>query len=163
MATFADMEPASRRFIERYPFPDLGIPPFAPLLTPPERARVALITTAGLHLDSDRPFSNSFWLSDCSFRVIPQADLLLHPERLRVSHTSKEFDRSGIDRDINVVFPITRLKEMADAGIIGSVAPRHLSFMGSLPRTGDLRKRTAKEAARLLKEDRVDLAILTPV
>ncbi|MCA9803618.1 MAG: hypothetical protein KC777_16715 [Cyanobacteria bacterium HKST-UBA02] len=163
MATLADMEPASRRFIERYPFPDLGSPPFAPLAVPPEKARVALVTTAGLHLHTDRPFSSSFWLSDCTFRVIRTTDFFLDPESLIVSHTSKEFDRSGIDRDINVVFPLPRLKEMADADIIGSVAPRHMSFMGSLPRTGDLRKRTAPEAARLLKEDAVDLAILTPV
>lgn len=163
MATLADMEPASRRFIERYPFPDLGKPPFAPLETQPEKARVALVTTAGLHLDTDRPFSSSFWLSDCSFRVIREADYFVDPGRLVVSHTSKEFDRSGIDRDINVVFPLPRLKEIADAGLVGSVAPRHLSFMGSLPRTGDLRKRTAPEAARILKDDDVDLAILTPV
>jgi hypothetical protein len=34
--------------------------------------------------------------------------------------------------DLNIIFPVTRLKEMAGAGIIGSVAKQHFSFMGHI-------------------------------
>jgi D-proline reductase (dithiol) PrdB len=47
--------------------------------------------------------------------------------------------------------------------VIGNVAPRHLSFMGSITAPGRLRTETAPEAAGLLVEDGVDVALLVPV
>jgi hypothetical protein len=38
---------------------------------------------------------------------------------------------SGITSDKNFALPIDRLKALVDEGVIGSVAPRHFSFMGS--------------------------------
>ena len=82
---------------------------------------------------------------------------------LSISHTSKEFDRTAVNKDINVVLPFDRAEELVKSGFLESVNSRHFSFMGSLPRTGDLRKRTAPEVARQLKDDRVDIVLLTPV
>ena len=45
-----------------------------------------------------------------------------------MSHISVNFDRSGFQQDLNVVFPVERLREMAADGEIGSVAD---SFMGA--------------------------------
>lgn len=41
------------------------------------------------------------------------------------------FDRSGFQRDPKVDFPIERLEELAQTGLIGSVAARHFTVMGS--------------------------------
>jgi D-proline reductase (dithiol) PrdB len=124
---------------------------------PPLRScRVAIVTTAGLHRKGDRAFGPSAVASD--YRVIagttPAAELTM-------SHQSVNFDRTGFQEDHNVVFPLDRLHELAGEHVIGSVADYHYSFMGAAP----IRKLEpkARELARLLKQDRVDAVLLTPV
>lgn len=160
MAKFTDLKSSSKRFIEHYPFPELGAPAFHRLEKRLEQCRVALITTAGLHLKDEQPFSSAFLSSDCSYRVLPRSARLCD---MSISHTSGDFDRSGINQDLNVVFPIDRLEELVAAGKLGSVAAEHYSFMGSLPRTGDLRRNTAPAVAGLAAKDAVDIVLLTPV
>ena len=64
-------------------------------------------------------------------------------------------------RDINVVFPLDRLRAMAEAGTIGSVAATHYSFMGATDPRG--MEANARAVAGRLKSDRVDAVLLTPV
>jgi Glycine/sarcosine/betaine reductase selenoprotein B (GRDB). len=67
--------------------------------------------------------------------------------------------------DKNVVFPIDRLHELAEEGIIGSVADTHISFMGAQPdhTLETIRLDSGPAAAKLLADDEVDLVLLTPV
>jgi D-proline reductase (dithiol) PrdB len=75
----------------------------------------------------------------------------------------ESFDHEGMVRDPNLAFPIDRVRELAAAGRIGEVNHRHLSFMGSITAPGRLVRDHAPEAARLLREDGVDVALLVPV
>lgn len=134
-------------------FPDFGATPWAE--GPPlGQRRVAIVTTAGLHLRGDRPFDSGA----ADYRVIPgdapAADLIM-------SHVSVNFDRSGFQEDLNVVFPLERLRELAVEGIIGAVADVHYSFMGATQMRALEGK--ARELAGLLKKDRVDAVLLSPV
>ena len=71
------------------------------------------------------------------------------------------FDRTGFQQDWNVVFPLDRLRELAEAGIIGSLADFHYSFMGATdPRRMEP---SGRRLASLLKDDHVDSALLVPV
>ncbi len=121
---------------------------------PLNEMRVAIVSSAGLHLKTDRPF----FRGDTDYRVIPSdtdgADLFM-------SHVSSNYDRSGFQEDINVSFPIDRLRELAEEGFIGSVATKHISFMGATDPTG--MERNAKEVAAILKEDNVDAVALSGV
>jgi D-proline reductase (dithiol) PrdB len=120
---------------------------------PLARARVAIVTTAGL----TRP--GEVWDDQSSaFRAIgpDERDIVL-------GHNSTNFDRTGYAVDRNVAFPIDRLEELAREGAIGSVAPRHLSFLGSTFELGTMRLDTGPQAARLLRSDGVDIVLLTPV
>jgi D-proline reductase (dithiol) PrdB len=121
---------------------------------------VALVTSAALVLPGQQPFDPSVRGGDSSYRVLP-ADLDV--SQLRETHRSESFDHAGVREDPNLGFPLERLRELAAAGRIGSVAPRHLSFMGSITAPARLVKRSAPAAARLLIEDEVDLALLVPV
>ncbi|MBI1984132.1 MAG: selenoprotein B glycine/betaine/sarcosine/D-proline reductase [Acidobacteria bacterium] len=118
--------------------------------------RVAIVTTSGVHRRSDRPFS---LIPGTDYRIIPGETAA---EELVMSHISVNFDRSGFQQDVNVVFPIGRLKELARGGAIGSVADFHYAFMGAAwPPTRFEPK--ARELAVLLKKDRVDAVLLSPV
>ena len=133
--------------------PDFGATPFAP--GPPLRERrVAIVTTSGVHVRGDRPFE----IGATDYRVI-SGDT--SSGEILMSHSSVNFDRSGFQEDINVVFPLDRLKEIKADGIIGSISDFHYSFMGAAPIRALEPK--ARELAALLKKDRVDAVLLVPV
>jgi D-proline reductase (dithiol) PrdB len=116
--------------------------------------RVAIISTAGLHKRGDRPFRPG----DGSYRVIP-ADTAAN--ELVMSHISVNFDRTGFQQDMNVVFPIDRLRELVAEGSVGAMASVHYSFMGAFPPAAA--EPHAQHLAGLLKADKVDAALLVPV
>ena len=116
--------------------------------------RVSLISTAGLHRRSDRPFEGMTG----EYRVIPGQTTA---KDLVMTHVSTNYDRTGFQQDWNVVFPVDRLKELADEGIIGSLADYHYSFMGAADPSQ--MESSARNLAGLLKGDRVDAALLVPV
>ena len=121
---------------------------------PLNRRRVAIISTAGLHVREDSPFT----LMSGEYRVIP-ANVVGND--LVMSHVSTNFDRTGFQQDWNVVFPLDRLRELADEGNIGSVADFHYSFMGATdPRQMEP---MVRNLAGLLKGDQVDAILLVPV
>lgn len=120
-----------------------------------ENATVAIVTTAGLRKSGD----SSWKAQDASFRLFDAGD-----RDMQLGHLSPNFDRSGFVADINVVYPIDRLHEMAEQGIIGGVAPRHASIMGAQDETMEtLRLDTGPALAKLLKEDGTNVVLLTPV
>jgi len=122
---------------------------------PLKERRVAIVTTSGLHRRDDRPFQmdpNDF------YRVIPGN---VTANDLVMSHISAGFDRSGFQRDWNVVFPLDRLGELAEEGIIGSVADFHYSV--NVVHQVDEFDAPMREIASLLKKDNVNAVVLTPV
>ncbi len=73
------------------------------------------------------------------------------------------YDHRDAERDINCIFPVERLRELAAEGIIGSVAPHHYSgFMGRIYTRSAVVNEAAPALALRLKEDRVDAAALVP-
>ena len=122
---------------------------------PMNRRRVAIVTTAGLHGRHDRPFQ----LDPADFyRVIPGD---VQANDLVMSHLSHNFDRSGFQRDWNVVFPLDRLREMAAEGIIGSLADFHYS-VSPAHQPAEF-EAPSREIVGLLKKDDVDAVLLTGV
>ena len=160
MARISELPLWLRAFLRAYPWRRVDPVAGVALRKPLPETRVALVTTAGLVPPGDVPFDEKVKGGDYSYRVIPASmdvrDLVEH-------HRSESFDHAGILEDANLGFPLDRLRELAAIGEVGQVAPRHLSFMGSITAPGRLVSRTAPEAARILVEDQVDLALLVPV
>ncbi len=144
-----------RQFGANAPVPQFDDPAFTPLTKPVGEASVAIVTSAALHRHGDDGFSPA----DTSYRAIDRAD-----RDLVLGHWSPNFDRSGFQLDLNVVYPIDRLEELAADGTIGEVAAHHYSFAGNQPDTvSELRLDTGPACARDMLADGVDVAILTPV
>jgi len=129
--------------------------PFTRPARPLAACRLAIVTTAGLHRRGDRPFGPG----EQTYRVIPAgtpaADLLQ-------SHTSLGFDRVPIMRDLNVSFPVDRLRELVERGVLGGLGPNHYSFMGAQREVVRIERETAPEVGRRLRDEAVDLALITP-
>jgi D-proline reductase (dithiol) PrdB len=158
MVRLADLPEIERaHHLERlHVMPEMSVPTLVGGVDLSKR-RVAIVTTAGMHLRSDVPFDTTG--SGTDYRVIPED---VNPADLVMSHLSVNFDRSGFQSDANIVFPLARLKELAAQQYIGSVARFHYSFMGAIwPITKYESK--ARELAALLKADGVDAVVLSPV
>ena len=133
--------------------------PWTPLCKPLAESRVALVTTAGVHHKSEVPFDMVDPEGDPTFRVIdvsrPITDLVI---------THDYYDHSDADKDINIIFPIQRLREFESDGLIGEVAKTHYGFMGHIVgrHIQTLINKTAPQVARRLRNDAVDIVFLTP-
>jgi D-proline reductase (dithiol) PrdB len=133
--------------------------PWTPLRKELGQAKIALVTTAGIHLRSDPPYDMQDKEGDPTFRQIPcgtpAQDLII---------THNYYDHLDADKDIGVVFPLERLRELEFEGMIGKVAPRHFSFMGHIlgRHIDTLIRKTGPEVAGMLREDGVDAVFLTP-
>ena len=162
MATYDELSLTVRFFLKTYPFARYAIAPTpcAPLRKPLNAARVALVTTAGLHTPEQPGFDFSIKMGDASSREIPH-DIVT--QSLIESHRSHSFDHSGIEADRNLVFPLDRMRELVAQGVIGELNHRHFSFMGSIVGPRKLIEETAPQVAEQLRADGVDAALLTPV
>ncbi len=121
---------------------------------PLSQRRVAIVSTAGLQRLED----NTFTRQSGDYRVLPKE---LAASDIFMSHLSTNFDRTGFQQDVNIVFPIDRLKELEGEGVIGSVADFHYSFMGAI--APEQMEASARKVAGLLKDDGVDAVLLCPV
>ena len=162
MATYEDLSLHVRLFMKGYPFGRYAIEPLprAPLRKPLAAARVALVTTAGLRTPAQSDFDHSIKKGDTSFREIPNT---IEMQSLIESHRSYAFDHAGVEADRNLVFPLDRLRELVARGVVGALNHRHFSFMGSIVGPGKLINETAPAVAQMLREDGVDVVLLTPV
>jgi D-proline reductase (dithiol) PrdB len=131
--------------------------PFTPLTKPLAECRVGLITTsemavrdAPLPVPDDDPLRDPYWLpTDTPVST-------LYSRKVAYDRFATTLD------DVEAYLPLTRLRELAAAGRIGSLAPRFQVAFSQYSQ----RKTLGVDAPRILgwlREDRVDVAVLTAV
>lgn len=126
--------------------------PFTPFRGKIEEAQVCIVSTAGVRERKDRPFQVE---GDSTYRVIAGdvagADL---------TFDDAHYDHACADQDINCIFPIDRMRELAAEGRIGGLTERHFS-LGFSQALRDLRERTIPGLAREVDRARPDVVLLT--
>ncbi|HWZ44428.1 MAG TPA: glycine/sarcosine/betaine reductase selenoprotein B family protein [Candidatus Saccharimonadales bacterium] len=131
--------------------------PLARLSKPLHQSRVTLISSCGVHLKSDRPMDVCHPLGDFTFRRVPSgakhADLIIH--QLKYPH-------DDADLDINVIFPIERLQELAAEGTIGGLTANFFSFIGYNMDPERFEQTVAADIANAVVDERADVALLAP-
>jgi D-proline reductase (dithiol) PrdB len=152
MVRLADLDADMREFLAGWAVPEIAGEPWTPAVPAAER-RVALVSSAGLKVRTDRGFATD----SADYRVIP-ADKV---DEVIMDHVSTSYDRTGFHQDINIAFPLRRLRELAEEGAIASVADFHYSFMGATdPRAMEP---AARRLAGIMKLDAVNTVVLAPV
>jgi D-proline reductase (dithiol) PrdB len=155
MVRLTDLPDYERDHLLSKNMPPLGPPVWTTPAKPVNQMRFALVTTAGLHYRDDPAFD----FADATFRPI---DGVEGPDNLVMSHSSVNFDKTGFAEDVNIVFPLSRFRELVATDVVGSLADVHYSFMGAGLPPGAY-ERSAAQVAGLLKQDKVDAVFLTPV
>jgi D-proline reductase (dithiol) PrdB len=136
--------------------------PWTPLKKPLSECTVALLSSAGIALKTDRPFDQEGerrnpWWGDPSYRILPNT---AQAEDVRLYHL--HINPAYAEQDLNCLFPLERLKELEALKEIGRSAPRHYSMMGYILQPQMLLEETVPAIIRNLEEDQADVVILVP-
>lgn len=131
--------------------------PYTPVQTELSNMTIMLVSTAGVHLKSDEPFNTE---GDTTFRVLPGD---LNSADLTVTHGApkEHYNTDEPKKDINCMFPIDRLRELAEQGVIGGVAEKHLSMMGYAMKLRQIQEETVPAMAKEVLRSKADAVLLT--
>lgn len=134
--------------------------PYTPNRMQLEEMTIALVTTAGVHMKSQTPFHGDIANPDISYRIIPGST---DSHELTVTNAAPPiyYDQSYPHSDINTVFPMDRLRELAKHGFIKSTSDHHYSFMGYLWRLTGLIEKTLPEFVKKIVHSPVDAVLLS--
>jgi D-proline reductase (dithiol) PrdB len=145
---------------ERYPgsmITKLDSVPLAPLKKPLAESRLTFVSTAGVQPKGSIPFDTVHPVGDYTFRRVPSnslsSDLEIHQLKYPIV---------GAEKDLNVIFPIERLQELTDEGIIGELAPNFFSFIGYNMDPERLENTLAEDIAEAVESEGSDVALLSP-
>jgi D-proline reductase (dithiol) PrdB len=120
-------------------------------------SRVALLSTGGIRLVSQSPYD-----VDCEHAAVTWNEIPRDAVASDFAIDHEHYNHEDADRDVNCMLPVDRIDELAVAGEIGEVAPRHVGLMGCISDPTELLERTAPQVAELFVRDGVDLVLLTP-
>lgn len=132
--------------------------PTTKLSKPLAEAKIAMVTSGGLHKTEEAPFDTEATLGDTSFRKISKDDDLT---TLGIAHT--HYDHKFIKEDINTVYPMAHFKALEADNAFGKLADTHYSICGFILDTDAMIKEAAEGILESLKADAVDAVILAPV
>ena len=147
------------------PAPGEDGPVWAPFEKRLAEARIALLTSAGLSLDGEQaPFDGErekaepTW-GDPTHRVLPAS---LEGQALAMMHLHVNHD--DVLADPEIALPLAGLAGLVAEGVVGSVAPAHVSVMGYQQAGLEVwRAETAPAVVELLRDQGTDGLILAPV
>ena len=145
-----------RNHVLMFPCMEFDDTPWTPWTKKLSESKVAMVSTAGLHLRGDQPFVGG----DQTYRVIPSS---AKANDIIMSHTSIGWDHTGFYRDLNLAFPMDRLKELEQQSVIGSLAKDYYSFMGAQQEPIKILEETGPDVARRMKAEGVDAVFMVPV
>ena len=145
-------------------FPGEDAPVWAPFDKRLADARIALLTSAGIHLkgshpsfDVDREQAQPDW-GDPTWRSIPATT---QPQDIAVAHL--HINDEDLLADPEIAFPMHLLADLAREGVVGGAAANHVAVMGYQDRSlKDWRSMTAPQIAAHVREQGADALILAP-
>src|SRR5205807_7255877 len=98
--------------------------PFTPFERELSKSTIAIVTAGGVHLKDQEPFNIADELGDLTYR-----EILHDVDSTQSMVTHHHYDHTDADQDINVVFPIDVLRDLAADGPIRSIATKHSGYL----------------------------------
>ena len=131
--------------------------PLARLSRPLSAARLAFVSSAGVQPHGTMPFDVVHPVGDYSYRLVPSGS---KPSDLEI-HQLK-YPTAGANRDLNVIYPIERLQELADEGVVGGLTANFISFIGYNMDPDRLEHTLAEDIAEAIVREGADAVLLAP-
>jgi D-proline reductase (dithiol) PrdB len=131
--------------------------PLAPLRKPLDECLLTFVSTAGVQPRGALPFDTAHPIGDYSFRRVPSgsrpADLEIH---------QLKYPTRGAHRDLNVIFPIERLQELVNDGVLGGLTESFFSFIGYNMDPERVEREQAVRIADAVEADHPDCVLMSP-
>ncbi len=134
--------------------PEFDPPSLVPLRKPVAESTVGMFVSCGVQLPEDPPLLET---EDITFRLLPRD---APTERLVVSHQT--LVRKWALEDLNVAYPIDRMKELEREGTFKRLAHTNVSMVGSIERYTELMEETVPRIKAVFDAQGVDLVLLLP-
>jgi D-proline reductase (dithiol) PrdB len=131
--------------------------PGTDLKKPLKECKIALVSTAGVHLKADAPFDVDNPAGDPTFRLIPGST-----EEAELTVTHIYYDTKYAKRDPSIVFPLQQLRELAKVGEIRAVADANIGLNGGILETEFLEQEILPQVVELFRNEAIDIALLVP-
>jgi len=131
--------------------------PLAQLKKPLSEARLTFVSSAGVQPKRTMPFDVVHPVGDYSFRRVFSGSKVNDLEIHQIKYPT-----NGASRDLNVIFPIERLQELAAEGVIGGLTPNFFSFIGYQMDPPTFESTLAEDIASAVVGDGADAALLCP-
>ena len=145
---------------ERYPgsmITKTDLVKLAKLSNPLHESRLTFVSTAGVQPKNTMPFDTVHPVGDYTFRPVPTnsktSDLAIH---------QLKYPTFGAEKDLNVIFPIERLRELVEENFIGSLTESFFSFIGYNMDAERLEKTLAQDIADAVETEKPDVVLLAP-
>lgn len=145
---------------ERYPGSMITKDSFVPLAQlekPLSESRLSFVSTAGVQPKGTLPFDTVHPVGDYTFRRVSSDS---KPDDLEI-HQLK-YPTDGAAKDLNVIFPIERLQELAAEKIIGGLTANFFSFIGYNMDAERFEKTLAANIAEAAAVEKPDAVLLSP-
>jgi D-proline reductase (dithiol) PrdB len=161
---FRFLPPGLKAWIKTF-IPDQDVKgdiPWTPMAKPLNQTTLALVTSAGISLQTDPPFDmerekkEAIW-GDRSYRVIPRRAT---EKDIEVNHL--HINTNYIKQDINVILPLARMAELEQEKIIGRLAPTAYSFYGFQWENTDFLKEAIEPISKKMELEGVEAVLMTP-
>ena len=131
--------------------------PLATLNKPLSECQISFVSTSGVQPKNSMPFDTVHPVGDYTFRRVPSDS---SPDDLEI-HQLK-YPTSGAKEDLNVIFPIQRLQELAQENVIGGLTSNFYTFIGYNMDPQRLQNKLAKNLAAAIAEEKPDAVIAAP-
>ncbi len=131
--------------------------PLAPLPRPISECRLTFVSTAGVQPKGSIPLDSVHPIGDYTFRRVPSD---ARPEALEI-HQLK-YPTVGAHRDLNVIFPIERLRELVADGVLGSLTRSFFTFIGYNMDPDRVERQLAVDIANAVEDEEADIALMCP-
>ncbi len=131
--------------------------PLARLSKSLSESRLTFVSTAGVQPKGTIPFDVVHPVGDYTFRYVPSeakvSELEIH---------QLKYPTNGATTDLNVIFPIDRLQELAAEGVLGGLTKNFLSFIGYNMDPERLERTLAEDIAEAVMAEKPDVVLLSP-
>ena len=131
--------------------------PLAKPAKPLSESRLTFVSTSGVQPRGTMPFDTVHPVGDYSFRRVPSNsrvdDLEIH---------QLKYPTVGANRDLNVIFPIERLRELVDENFLGGLTENFYAFIGYNMDAERLERTLAEDIANAVEAEKPDVVLLAP-
>ncbi len=123
-----------------------------------KQAKLVMISSAGAYLpDSQEAYDAENDLGDYTIRLIPNGTAY---DKIAYAHT--HYDHTAVNMDTQVLIPTGHLRDLVEAGEIGSLTDDFISFMGYQPNAAQVAEETVPAIIEASKAQGATGALLVP-